>query len=489
MPSSIPNTTSKIFELIKSLNKSEVRYFRRHVGRNATNEQIYLTVFNEILKMTAYNEERLVKKLDIKVSNLKVVKSQLYTRITDKLHEFHLENSIEERVKKDIHLIKILLEKNLKDHVPKILKRTRNTILKYELFEQLPDLLKIEQLIWDKNWYNDINESDIRALYEKMVEGLEQQKTLSFYMVYRCIVRKAHFDDAEVHDEDIRALGEPNEQTSLRAKIEYYRVLATYHFMTKAIEKAYVYNQKLLKIYEDNLALIELFPQDYMVTLYHYLVDSFNLKKYDDIEEGIKKMEDLLEQEPFKKILSLRSKVFEMLYSLRFNQIIEYEDFKNGIQLIEKFETEFKKYKSEIAFPPKTAFYYMIAYIFLANQQYEAGLEWIRKITQHRSNNPSKVELAAYILELILNYEIGHLHIDTQIVNVQNRIRRIRELYQSERKLFALLNELTKTRKPEKKEVFKRYLPIIAQLKENPEEADFFNYFDLLWWVKSKVGD
>ncbi len=481
---------SKTFTLIKSLNKSEVSYFRKHARRNATNEQSYLTIFNEILKMTEYDEQKLIKKLAIKTPHLKVVKSQLYSRIISKLHEFHLENSIEEKVKKDIHICKILIEKNLEKQAPPILRRIRITIFEYELFEQLPDLLKIEQLIWDKNWYKDISESDIRILYNKMIEGLDQQRNLSLYQMYRCIVQKAHFDKIRLQ-EDIKfipdeAFKSPKQATSLRAKIEYYKVLATYHFMTGTVGTAYEYNKELLKIYEENINMTNLFPKDYVVTLNRYLIDSLTLGEHNKLEKGIEKMERLLKQTPFEEIFK-PSKVMEMLYRLKFNKIIGNKDFKAGLELLGEFEPLFKKYKSEIPIIPQITFCYIIAYILLANGQYKKTLLWLSDITQGRPNAAEEICLFAESLKLVAQYECNYSHLGAQITNAKNRIRNKRELYQSEKQLFALLRELSNAPLLEKKEVFKRHLPIISKLSENPNEARFYDYFDLLHWVQSKV--
>lgn len=494
MPGSAPNTTPIIFELIKSLDRSEIRYFRKHSKRNADNEQIYLRVFNKMLVMDTYDEGKLAQKVGISVPNLRVVNTQLYGRIIDKLHEFHLENSIEEKVKKDLHVIKILLEKNLKNHVKKILKRTRKTIVNYELFEQLPDLLKIEQLVWDNNWYEGIEESDIRILHDRMIEGLEQQQNLSLYQMYRCIIRKAHFDRIKL-DEDIKfipdeAFQSAEQATSLRSKIEYYRILATYHFMTGNRDMAHKYSRELVKIYEGNPKLIDLFPQDYIITLNHYLLDCLNLENHDEVNEGIKKIELLLEQNPFKKVLSLKSKAIEILYRLKFNQIIIKEEFEAGLVLIEEFKPLFEKYKREIPIIPQIELCYMVAYILFANEQYQKSLAWLNDITQKRPNIAQEICLSALSLELVAYYERGHENLDNVIQSVQNYIRSTRGwLYESEIQLFALLRELHNAPHEERKDIFRKYLPIIEELKQKPEEARFFAHFDLLRWIKRKLED
>jgi len=492
MHSSIPDTTPKVFDLIKSLNTSEITYFKKSAKRNVRKKQTYLTAFETMVEMDVYDEKKLVRKLGPKASNLNVVKSQLYTKITHKLHEFHIESSIEEEVKRDIHIIKILLEKNLEKQIPPILRRVRTAITKYELFEQLPDLLKVEQLIWDKNWYKDVNESDIMALHDKMIAGQEQQQNLSLYLMYRCIVQKAHFAKVRLDEHvkliPVEAFKSPEQAISLRAKIEYYNVLATHYFMTGAVSTAFEYNQKSLKIYEENTKLIKSFPKDYILALNRYLIDSLNLGIQDKFDQGINKIEQLQKQDPFKKVLSLKSKAFEILYRLKFNQIILNEKFELGLELIEEFEPLFEKHKQEIPITPQIEIYYMVAYILFVHKQYKKSLVWLNDITQKRPNMAEEICLFALSIELVAHYECRHKNLDALVVNAHNHIIRVREkLYESEKQLFALLKELHNTPNTERKGVFHKYLPIIEKLKQNPNEERFYGHFDLLRWVQGKL--
>jgi|GEM_PF-2412707 len=480
--------TPKFFLLIKSLSSSEVRYFRKRVGQRTANEQTYLTVFNEILKMgDTYDGQKLAKKIERTVPYLRVIGSQLYGRIIDKLHEFHLENSIEEQVKKEIHVVKILLEKNLQKQIPKKLQRIRDTIKKYELFEQLPDLLEVELLIWDKGWYGD-SVADIDNLFNRIDKEFERQRILNQYRRYRCIVRKAHLNmnrniNTDFMSDDI--FKSEAQATSLRAKIEYYSALATHSFMNGKVKDAYKCNQELLKIYEENPSLIDIFPKKYILTLYHYLVDSLKLEKYDELEIGKEKMREL----SLKKIPGLRVEVFERLYKLNFNHVIDNEKFVEGLKLIEEFEPLFEKYKSDMASTPLIELCYMVAYILFANEKYKQASNWLIHITQQKPNTVEEICLSAQLLELITYYEIKHIYLDNQINNVQKRIHKKRSLYESEEKLFSLLRRLINTPLAERKNVFGQYRLYIVKLKENPAESNFYTYLDLLRWIDSKINE
>lgn len=477
----------KLFKLIKSLSQREITYIKKRMVKGSN----YSKVFNEILKMDeVYDEQRLLDKLDVSKNNLRTVKSHLYHRIMDKLYELHSENSIKEKVKKDIYITKILLEKNLQNQIPRRLQRIRDTIENYELFEQLPDLLEVELLMWDKGWYED-SVADIDNLFNRIDKELEKQRILNQYRRYRCIVRKAHLDmnrniNTDFMDGD--AFKSEAQATSLRAKIEYYSALATHSFMTGKVEDAYKCNQQLLIIYEENPSLIDIFPKKYILTLSHYLADSLKLKKYAELESGKEKMNQLLEQDTFKKSPDSGVKALEILYRLEFNQVITNKKFIAGLELIKKFKPLFEQYKPGLAPTPKITFCYMVAYLLFANEKYdEALLPWLRYITQQRTDIAEEIYLFALILELIIQYETDHKYVEEQINKVQNRIKRKRPLYKSEEQLFSLLRRLFDVLPNKRIEIFKQYLPVIAELRQDPSEANFYNHFDLYLWILSKI--
>jgi len=495
----MPSTVPKVFLLIKSLNKSEITHFRKHAKRqNSDEKNEYYNIFEAMLSLESYDEQKLLSKLKKgKLPHLRVINSQLYSRITDKLHEFHVQSSIMQTVKKDLHIAEILLDKGLHKQVLKLLKKTRKTIEEYELFEHLPDLIKIEKLTWKATDYKNINKEDIIKLTHELVEGLKLQENLSLYREAHHIIRQWHLDEIFITSEKGKkvledfiknpALDSPDKAASLRAKIEYYNTLATYHFMIGQPEIAYQYNQKLLDLYDKNDVLIQLFPGSYIITLNHHSVDSLNLNKREGYETGIKKMEDFLEKNTFKQTQNQKSKVFEMLYTLKFNVVFNTQDYKSGLELLEKFEPLYKIYESDIQPTPKVIFWYIITYILFFNKKYDEALGWVGRITQHRHNVAEKIQLAAYIIELVLKYETEYHYLDNHINNARNRIKGKRELYQSERQLFKMLKEVNNAPLFERKEVFKKHLPIIEELRQKSDEKSFYNYFDLLQWVQSKA--
>jgi len=131
----------------------------------------------------------------------------------------------------------------------------------------------------------------------------------------------------------------------------------------------------------------------------------------------------------------------------------------------------------------------MVAYILFANEQYKKSLTWLDDITQKRPDTAEEICLFALSLELVAHYEYSkHQNLHNVIQNTQNHITSTRgKLYVSETQLFTLLRELHNTAYSERKDVFRKYLPIIEDLKQTAGEARFYGHFDLLRWIQRKL--
>jgi len=107
----VKKPSNHLFLLIKSLTKSEKRYFHRFATRhNAKENNQYLALFDAIQKQEQYDETLLKKELVGKssIQHFPVMKRYLYEQILESLHLFHQLQDAEETLKNQIHYAKIL---------------------------------------------------------------------------------------------------------------------------------------------------------------------------------------------------------------------------------------------------------------------------------------------------------------------------------------------------------------------------------------------
>src|SRR6476659_4264547 len=84
----MPNrSTDALFQLIKSLEKSEKRNFKLYVKRNSGNEDLKIVqLFDALDKMDEYDEEQLLKKnKSLSKQQLSNMKAHLYRKVLSSL--------------------------------------------------------------------------------------------------------------------------------------------------------------------------------------------------------------------------------------------------------------------------------------------------------------------------------------------------------------------------------------------------------------------
>ncbi|MDP4247215.1 MAG: hypothetical protein Q8932_15345, partial [Bacteroidota bacterium] len=94
----MPNRSSDaLFQLVKSLEKSEKRNFKLYVKRNSTSEDLkIIQLFDALDKMEGYDEEQLLKRnKSIKKQQLSNAKAHLYRQILSSLRLIHNEENID----------------------------------------------------------------------------------------------------------------------------------------------------------------------------------------------------------------------------------------------------------------------------------------------------------------------------------------------------------------------------------------------------------
>src|SRR5678815_1626343 len=112
----MPNrSTDALFQLVKSLEKSEKRNFKLYVKRNSSSDDLMIVkLFDAIDKLDTYDEEQLLKKnISIKKQQLSNMKAHLYKQILSSLRLIKDENNIDIQLHEQMDYARILYNKGL----------------------------------------------------------------------------------------------------------------------------------------------------------------------------------------------------------------------------------------------------------------------------------------------------------------------------------------------------------------------------------------
>ena len=113
-------TSLDLFELVKSLTKSEKRYFKLFSSRHVLGEgNSYVRLFDALDKQKEYDEDRLKRKFQS--SRLDLLKNHLHKNILQSLSDFHANSSANAQIQNLIFQAEILYKKGMTRIADKIL--------------------------------------------------------------------------------------------------------------------------------------------------------------------------------------------------------------------------------------------------------------------------------------------------------------------------------------------------------------------------------
>ena len=224
-----------LFDLIKSMTKSEKIHFKRYHKTDAEKEdKNYLKIYDAIEGLKTYDKEvlpNLFKGTTIEKYQSSEVK-YLIDKILLSLSNFSLNRSKRNQIRKGILMLEVLTTKGFKKETLKKLKTLKESALKQEEFTLVFRLIELEETILFQQMILG---------YKDKLEELEEQRSqitaiiqnLNKYSILRQEVREFQYDE-DLYNDDMKLLKTFMHQSFVQSKE---------HCMSKrAIENWYYIN-------------------------------------------------------------------------------------------------------------------------------------------------------------------------------------------------------------------------------------------------------
>ena len=146
----MPNrSTDTVFQLVKSLEKSEKRNFKLYVKRNSADSNLkVIQLFDAMDRMEAYDEAILLKKNQrITKQQLSNLKAHLYKSILSSLRLIKQEDNITIQLHEQMDFARILYNKGLYLQTLKVLEKMKELAKQFEQITYLQQILFFEKKI------------------------------------------------------------------------------------------------------------------------------------------------------------------------------------------------------------------------------------------------------------------------------------------------------------------------------------------------------
>ncbi len=494
--------SNNLHELIKSLNKSEKRYFKVFSSRHTIgNENGYIKLFDFISAMDEYDEDLIFDKFkgQALLNKFSITKARLYANILKSLDTFHSSSSTDAQIFRSIHSAEILYNKGLYKQSEKILNSAEKQAKKHESFNLLLEIKQKQKRLIENELYTEIKSTQITKMYEEEQSIIEELgKHHQLWHIKSLLFQKINRNGSVRDEEDTIYLKELVDRIdeidpkaySNKVSYLYHHIKAAYYFSINDLELSFHHLKSNIDSLENKPVLLKDRPNLYFSLLTNIIYISTRIGGYEDARIYLAKLKDLSATGKGQKTLDLDIKYFSSSYSLELFLLIEEGDYRRAEDLIPQIEEAYRLYGDHINSLRKAYIDFKVGVIYLSMGEYTKALNWINKIlNEGKIDQKQDIYCFAQLINLILHFELDNKRFLPYAINSTKRYLKNRNrIYKFEEIFLKLISQMSKTNN-----IFdlqEKLIPVEKELeilKEDPKEQGVFEYFDFLTWVKSKL--
>lgn len=489
--------SDNLFSLIKSLTKSEKRYFKIIASKRSDDEKSnYLQLFNAIDKQDEYDEEKIIRQFSQTtfIKHLPSEKNYLYFSILKALVLYHEGNFQFIELDEIRHCATILYNKGLYDQCNKMLTKARKLAISFELFPELLSVAKLQlELMPMIAPSAEELESGFAAILDdeqlafQKLENINQYHQLYAKFLYlirsngELIRNKAELG---LYEEVMKSELLENESKALcyKSKEMFFFITGTYFFIKGDLERAHQQGIRGLEFLSANFGKLT------SVAIYSARISNqcevcLRMKKYEECEQLLKQLNEIETSSTLDK-----SKIFYRYHDLQLRLHIRKGNFEEAIQLVEPIEDGIKLYEENIHLSRAINMYYYIAYAYFGKGDYRSSLRWISRITSSKTDLRPDLLCFSRLLNLILHIELDNqLQLEYVFKSTYAYFSKRERLYKLEDCFLRFLKKNITPFNSKQKEVFSSFKEELLLVLQDPYENSALEYFDFISWLESKI--
>ncbi len=487
-----------LFTLIKSLKKSEKRYFK--VSVTDSSDKKFSRLFDLIDAQKKFNDNEILKKdRTINPAQLSNLKAHLYTKILQNLRDYNSSSLPNIKIRDMIDHAEILFNKSLYSQCGEVIKKAKKMAVKSDNLEMQLEILKWEkQMLAHSSGRDNLARTDqvIKEVQDvnNRINNINSFSNLQFRL--QSMYKKIGFIRNEHDYQEITKVFTDNipyfvkEELSVSEKISLYNLYIGYYFFIQDFEKGYDYANKLVHIFQGEKALILSRLETYISSLNNLLIAQNKLMKYGEFRNTTRELRSLNTLPPAYLNENIRLRLQKYTFVHEFNRLFMKGDFERGVSLMNRINTGLEQFITQIDPHSKMILFYKTACLYFGNGDYQIAIKWLNEIINSQEGDLREdIHGFARILNLICHYELGNMELIEYYVRSTYRfLLKKEDLHQFQKYILNFLVRLkTNITEDELRNRFKTLLQNLIPLSQDPYEKRAFIYFDILSWLESKI--
>lgn len=486
-----------LFELIKTLDKSQKGYFKKYASTITADPANYLKLFVEIEKQKVYDENK-IKKIFAKekfAKQLSVTKNYLYELILVSLEMYKTDS--DSQLLSLFRHASILFDLGLVDQSKKIIKKGRKLAEHKEKFIIQMLFLRLQWSIAFKERNDEALEENDALFSDYTVLLNKQHNAIAYHFEYFRFFTESQRMGITQDGKKLQRLEELiqsplmaniDKAESITAKSSYLKTHSTFAFSKRSVQTLYEYNKELMMLIEHNPSVFDA-TFSYMSNMYSNLANStLAMFSFEECTHWIKKLEDL---EPINT--NEKARKYEAVTQLRLAYSLRSGHYTKGVDDVRKMAADFDHFPVNDPVVKSLLIPASAAYIEFGAGNYKEALKWLNRILNNSEINlRNDIESAIRILDLVIHYELGHEDLlEHKIVSTYRYLAKKATLFDLEKQMMTSFKKLVEVDSEKKKMLFFASLKSdLERIAGEKRDLQLLEMFDVISWLESKLtGD
>lgn len=490
--------SDNLFILVKSLKKSEKRYFKIRNSTVNGSDHKYLMLFDHIDKMKAFDEEKTLEENPwIKTEQFSNLKANLYKKILQSLKEYTTSTNGDIAIRENIDYIQILFDRSLYGQSMQLLNKVKKAVSKSDNLE-----LHLEVLKWEKNLLpyslgknnqervkqivDEGNAVNLRISRINLLTNLSVELN-AIYIKVGYLRGKEDF--IEINTMFSEKLPEYEESgLSFQEKLLWYEIHFSYYNFIQDFEQAHEYAIKWVDLFPTIPSSSHNFEK-YLRGLNHLLNTQSRLHLHAQFTQTHKILRNLASHRVVKMNENIQVRLFKYSYAHQFNGYFMTGDYNKGVNLLRKIEKRLEGYIGMLDKHSELVLFYKIASLYFGNGEYRDALKWLNRIINSEDQDIREdVQSFARILNLVTHYELGNNDvIEYYIRSTYRFLLKKNDMHAYQQYILEFIRNLSKDTRTSLMDRFVTLRKKMIELSESKYDRRPFVYFDIISWLESKI--
>ncbi|PTX14363.1 hypothetical protein C8N40_11128 [Pontibacter mucosus] len=489
-----------VFQLIKSLARSEKRHFRLFATRQGSNSDIkFLQLFDALESMSVYDEERVLRLVPgIKKVQLANQKANLYKQLLASLRLYHANQNADIQLHEQLDYARVLYNKGLYQQSLKMLEKVK---------AMARQSAHLHVALTAHTFEKQIEQQYITRSLEGRAEALTQETgdllghlgrlhhnsdlALRLYGLY---IKMGHARTPEECHElttffkaNVPAL--ELKQASFAEKLSYYQSHVWYYYILQDFKACYRYAQKWVDLFEEEPLMKQQQTTNYIKGIHNLLLALYNTLYYSKFMEALEKLEDFAADSNRRSNPNIEMLLFLYIYTNRINASFMEGRFTEGLRIVPEIRRNLNVFQQQLDPHRQLVFYYKIACLYFGSGDYTSCILYLQKIIKYKDVALREdIQCFARILNLVAHYEAGKDELlDYQVKSVFHFLGKMNDRQPMQVVIFDFLRTLPDIEPHGLKAAFADLKEKLLRISGNPLYRRHFLYFDIISWLDSKI--